>query len=428
MIDMLREDEIVPQPSTPLTPPDDEPTLDCSDSPLYQKSKEKENNSTGETHARRRTSRGSTRTGGRNSPPSQPLDTLTVEEAVPNPKESDLPANQSENDEASQSANGWFSLEYTVSNGMSLSAVEAKIRQYIQRPFLASEADGLGYSYVLFSPNERGYFKIGSTKEKKPNSKERMEDHRKCKLPRSWDLKYTTTHPIRGFRHLERLAQKELKHTNIQFKCPGCNTGHIEFFEGDFHAAILVLERWGRWLRYSKPYDETGALKSEWLERLNNFEFDRFNCGKPECQRVSITSPACQNCLSARWTAWCEVSDSGVTERPTALAKTFAFFLAILESVSLMWHPHVLLIAVFLTFTVSLASLLCLERFDKFISISLVLFLIYQRISTHLVYEHERPSVGSPEKSPIDGRKRRSMKGVKDRSTPSPSPSSTPVS
>ncbi|KAF2260723.1 hypothetical protein CC78DRAFT_536209 [Lojkania enalia] len=109
-------------------------------------------------------------------------------------------------------------------------------------------------------------------------------------------------------RWAETLVKCELANLCRPFECGNCKksngkpTVHAEWFEVDRGLAIKTVERWRNFI-LQEPYEDSGFLKKEWRERLNNME------------PAAINEDPLDH--DSRWKRWSFVDATPSTNSPT---------------------------------------------------------------------------------------------------------------
>jgi hypothetical protein len=160
-----------------------------------------------------------------------------------------------------------------------IKVADTKLLQEIEKD--PTGGDGPGYLYAFTRKDSPGYIKIGCTV-RSPHVRV-AEWGRKCfhfvphlvKYP-DFDVK------VAYHKRLERLVIHDLQRYRMKYYCnasvspgggEGCYAHHGEWFEINTEHAMLVIDRWRKWITQDPYAEEDGCvtLRNEWRKRLQGF-------------------------------------------------------------------------------------------------------------------------------------------------------------
>ena len=181
-----------------------------------------------------------------------------------------------------------------------------------------------GYVYALSMEGDKGYVKIGCTRN---SIATRLADIQRCVPYKLHALNKNDYHPVPNYERVEELIHEELRKDRRQFPCTvcppnknatgtGCPKMHREWFEISEAKAFEVVDRWREWM-WSDPYCGKKLRLSERLKiayyrrcaaQLPWTDFAEFPRWKLPCiwlyEELHKLRPQKPNC--SRWDSLCE--------------------------------------------------------------------------------------------------------------------------
>lgn len=150
------------------------------------------------------------------------------------------------------------------------------VRRLIRRPlFPDSELPGQGFIYVYTFPERyrlrSPHLKIGFSKDV---PKRMVEWERLC----GYKPSVLSTYSAELYVKIEKLVHAQLwNERRKELSCPTCSKCHLEWFKVRESDVSQLISLWTTWSRL-EPYDDTGCLKKEWVDKL-----DEVDLSDPEC-------------------------------------------------------------------------------------------------------------------------------------------------